>query len=175
MSTSPQTIPADSCTLAEFSVALAFTAETLQAAADNVLDLLNLTGFAGAHGDSADDMKVALDTHLRTLREFSVKVRTAGGTDVSIERSATSYGAYQAAATKQGDTPCAITVTPTSKAICMEPDRAALEAAHRTIRAAGTVDDTLNHSALGVVLRSVARKKMRDQVDLKRLAANDHD
>lgn len=54
-------------------------------------------------------------------------------------------------------------------------DRAALEVAHRMLRATAPLDDMLENPALRLVLRAVARRHMkrRAQVDLKKLAAND--
>ena len=58
-----------------------------------------------------------------------------------------------------------------------EPDRAALEIAHRMLRVTASVDDMLKNPSLRVVLRAVARRHMqrRNQVDLKKLQANDND
>ena len=58
-----------------------------------------------------------------------------------------------------------------------EPDRAALEIAHRMLRVKTSLDDMLKNPALRLVLRAVARRHMkrRAQVDLKKLQANDHD
>lgn len=58
-----------------------------------------------------------------------------------------------------------------------EPDRAALEIAHRMLRVTAPIDELLKNPSLRVVLRAVARKHMqrRDQVDLKKLQANDND
>jgi hypothetical protein len=59
----------------------------------------------------------------------------------------------------------------------IEPDRAALEIAHRMLHATTSLDDMLRIPALQVVLRALARRHMRRraQVDLKKLQANDHD
>lgn len=58
-----------------------------------------------------------------------------------------------------------------------EPDRAALEIAHRMLRVTAPIDELLKNPSLRVVLRAVARKHMqrRDKVDLKKLQANDND
>jgi hypothetical protein len=58
-----------------------------------------------------------------------------------------------------------------------EPDRAALEIAHRMLRVTTTLDAMLQHPTLKVILRRVARNHMerRAQVDVKKLQANDHD
>jgi len=58
-----------------------------------------------------------------------------------------------------------------------EPDRAALEIAHRMLRVTAPIDDLLKNPALRVVLRAVARRHMkrREQVDVKKLQANDND
>jgi hypothetical protein len=58
-----------------------------------------------------------------------------------------------------------------------EPDRAALEIAHRMLRVTVPLDAMLQHPTFQIVLRAVARRHMRRraQVDLKKLQANDHD
>lgn len=57
-----------------------------------------------------------------------------------------------------------------------EPDRAALEVAHRMLRVTAPLDDLLKNPTLRVVLRAVAGGHMgrRDQVDVKKLQANDN-
>ena len=58
-----------------------------------------------------------------------------------------------------------------------EPDRAALEIAHRMLRVKTSLDDMLKNPTFRVILRAVARghMKRRAQVDLKTLQANDTD
>lgn len=58
-----------------------------------------------------------------------------------------------------------------------EPDRAALEIAHRMLRVKTSLDDMLTNPTFKVILKSVARRHMRrrDQVDVKKLQANDND
>ncbi len=58
-----------------------------------------------------------------------------------------------------------------------EPDQAALEIAHRLLRVTASLDAMLQHPALRIVLRRVARNHMerRALVDVKKLQANDHD
>lgn len=58
-----------------------------------------------------------------------------------------------------------------------EPDRAALEIAHRMLRVPTALDDMLKVPALHIILKAVARRHMqrRAQVDVKKLQANDHD
>jgi heme oxygenase len=58
-----------------------------------------------------------------------------------------------------------------------EPDRAALEVAHRMLASNVPLDDMLKDPALNVALKAVARRHMRRraQVDLKKLQANDND
>lgn len=59
----------------------------------------------------------------------------------------------------------------------ISPDRAALELAHSRLRTPVPLDDMLKTPALKVVLETLARRHMkrRDQVDVKRLQANDKD
>lgn len=59
----------------------------------------------------------------------------------------------------------------------VEPDRAALEIARRKLGSPASLDDMLENPALCVLLKTLARRHMqrRDQVDLKRLQANDQD
>ncbi|KQQ93648.1 hypothetical protein [Massilia sp. Leaf139] len=56
-----------------------------------------------------------------------------------------------------------------------EPDRISLEIAHRMLCVTASIDEMLKNPTLRVVLRAVARKHMqrRDQVDVKKLQAND--
>jgi hypothetical protein len=58
-----------------------------------------------------------------------------------------------------------------------EPDRAALEIAHRMLRVTASLDDMLQNPALQVVLKAVARRHMqrRARPDVKKLQANDHE
>lgn len=58
-----------------------------------------------------------------------------------------------------------------------EPDRAALQVAHRLLRSSWSLDDMLKVPSLKVVLYTTARRHMkrRDQFDAKKLQANDHD
>jgi hypothetical protein len=58
------------------------------------------------------------------------------------------------------------------------PDRLALEAAHRKLRATVPLDEMLQIPSLKLVLEIVARVPMRRRagwVDVKKLQANDHD
>ena len=58
-----------------------------------------------------------------------------------------------------------------------EPDRAALEVAHRMLRTPTPLDEMLQHPAFQLVLKTLARRHMRrrSQVDVKKLQANDND
>ena len=58
-----------------------------------------------------------------------------------------------------------------------EPDLAALEIAHRKLHTAAPLDDLLKDPTLGTIVKTVARRHIRhrDQVDVKRLQANDND
>ncbi len=163
--------------LSDFASALYATGTKLTAATQSALDLLRMTGNAGAHGDTADDLKIALACHLHLLSEFNVRVRTEERTTQFNTQSPTSFAAYAAAADAQGDTLCAITVTPVGKAGQVEPTRAALAAAHRDLKVVGALDDALKDSALSVILRNAVRRQSgrRPPTDLKRLAANDYD
>ncbi|QJD91783.1 hypothetical protein HH213_17825 [Duganella dendranthematis] len=101
-------------------------------------------------------------------------VRTAATTLTYQTKAASSIEAYEAAAHKQGETPCAISVRPA------EPDRASLEAARKALRIAAPLETALSHPTLGVAVRTYARKPPRrksspQQIDFKSLAANDRD
>lgn len=58
-----------------------------------------------------------------------------------------------------------------------EPDRAALEIAHRRLRVTVSLEAMLQHPTFQIILRAVARRHMerRAQVDVKKLQANDND
>lgn len=58
-----------------------------------------------------------------------------------------------------------------------EPDRAALQVAHRLLRSSWSLDDMLKVPSLKVVLYTTARRHMkrRERFDAKKLQANDHD
>lgn len=58
-----------------------------------------------------------------------------------------------------------------------EPDRAALEAAHRALCTTLRLDDMLKVPAHAIVLNILARRHMqrRARIDLKKLQANDND
>lgn len=58
-----------------------------------------------------------------------------------------------------------------------QPDRAALEVAHRCLGTSLQLDDMLAHPALRVILENRARKHMqrRARVDVKKLQANDNE
>lgn len=57
-----------------------------------------------------------------------------------------------------------------------EPDRAALEIAHRMLGAKTSLDDMLKDPTFKAALNAAARRHMRRraQVDLKKLQANDN-
>jgi hypothetical protein len=56
-----------------------------------------------------------------------------------------------------------------------EPDRAALEIAHRMLRVTATLDDMLTNPTFKVILKAVARRHMQRRAlpDVKKLQAND--
>jgi len=58
-----------------------------------------------------------------------------------------------------------------------EPDRAALEVAHRMLGAKSPLDDMLKNPAFKAALKAAARRHMRnrDRFDPKKLQANDND
>lgn len=187
MASNPRALPIVTGALNDLSAALTTSGARLESAALNALDLLSLTGNAGATGDTADDLRIALAMHVHLLHEFSVTVRTADCTCAYHTHSATSFDAYASAAAQQGDTPCAITVTPA------EPDRAALLRAHSILRIKGSLDDALMNGALATAIRRIARKphyippeqrakplpaslpapRPPSRVDIKKLAAHD--
>ncbi len=59
----------------------------------------------------------------------------------------------------------------------IEPDRAALEIAHRLLCVAMPLDEMLKKRAFELILKTVARRHMqrRDRLDVKKLQANDND
>lgn len=158
-------------TISDVSSALLASLDRLSATAQNAMNLLAMSGNAGARGDTADDLRIALAMHGHLVHQFSVKVRTEAGTRAFNTQASSSYQAYQAAAESQGDTPCGISVTPA------EPTQASLVSAHRALRIASPLDVALKNPALNVALHSYARKHSRRNAgpDIKRLAANDHD
>ena len=159
-------------TLTDNVAALAASLDKVNCAATNALDLLTAAGFAGARGDTADDLRCALAIHIHLVHQFTVKVSTSGGTSTFRTRAANAGLAAEAAAAGQGDTPCGITVTPA------DPDRRALAAAHRALRIAWPLDDALKNPTMRVAIQSWARKRQRHAgptTDFKSLAANDRD
>lgn len=153
------------------SAALTASFRTLSIAAGNAVELLTAAGFAGMPGDTADELRLAIARQQQLLSEFSVKVRTEADTTQYTAQAASSIDAYQAAADKQGDTPCAISVRPA------EPDNSALLAAHKTMRISGTLESALKNPSLSIALRSYARRHPTRAAgaDRKRAAANDLD
>lgn len=175
MSMLPRTTPTTLIdgSLQDCAAALVASLSTLTAATEQASHLLTMAGFAGASGDTTDDLKRALAIHGHLVHQFNVKVRTAAGTQVFNTRAASASSAFQAAADQHGDTLCGITVT---------PDRAALTAAHRALGIVGTLDTALKNPAMSVALHSFARKRSRrtpcaaaSTPDFKQLAANDLD
>ena len=59
----------------------------------------------------------------------------------------------------------------------LQPDRAALEIAHRILRVTTPLDSMLTVPTFRLILENVARRHMqrRAQQDVKKLQANDHD
>lgn len=59
----------------------------------------------------------------------------------------------------------------------IQPDRAALEIAHRNLGAKPSLNDMLDHPALRIILENRARQHMqrRARLDVKKLQANDND
>jgi hypothetical protein len=59
----------------------------------------------------------------------------------------------------------------------IQPDRAALEIAHRILRTTQPLDDMLKSTALTIILNNVAIRHMqrRSQIDVKKLQSNDVD
>ena len=62
-------------------------------------------------------------------------------------------------------------------AVRIEPDRAALEIAHRALQSTQPLDEMLKHRGLELILKLLARRHVqrRGRVDVKKLQANDHD
>ncbi len=59
----------------------------------------------------------------------------------------------------------------------VDPDRAALEIAHRQLQTDMTLEYMLEHRTHAMVLKCLARRHMqrRSRVDVKKLQANDND
>lgn len=59
----------------------------------------------------------------------------------------------------------------------IEPDRAALEIAHRLLFTSQPLDDMLQNRAFALILKNVARRHIerRERQDIKKLQANDYD
>ena len=172
MSTTTAPLTLATATLAEHAAAVASSLHNLGAAARSAMELLTAAGFAGMAGDTADDLRKALAIHGHLVHQFTVKVSTAAGTSTFNTHAMNACSAAEAAAARQGETACGITVTPA------DPDLRALSAAHRDLRISGPLDDALKDPSLRVALRSWARKRQRyatPQTDFKSLAANDRD
>jgi hypothetical protein len=97
-------------TLADCANAIAASYERLHTAAKNAEHLLALSGNAGMRGDTADDLAVALAVHGYILQQFQVKVKTDHQVVIYTTAAGSSFSAYTAAADRQGDMPCSITV-----------------------------------------------------------------
>lgn len=174
MSMTPLTNPATLVdgSLQDSAAALVASLITLTAATEQASLLLTMAGFAGASGDTTDDLKRALAIHGHLVHQFNVKVRTAAGTQIFNTRASSASSAFEAAADRQGDIACGITVMPA------EPDRRALAAAHRALRINGPLDDALKQPSLRIAINTWARKHQRHanpRTDFKSLAANDRD
>ena len=163
-------------TYSDCAAALTASFSTLSIAAGNAVDLLVAAGFAGTPGDTADELRVAVARQRHLLSEFSVKVRTQAETTQYTAKAASSYEAFEAAADKQGDLPCGISVH------LAKADSTALAAAHKTLAIEGTLESALNHPTLSIALHSYARKHGRHAPfpapvapDFKQRAANDLD
>ena len=59
----------------------------------------------------------------------------------------------------------------------VDPDRAALEIAHRALATTMPLDEMLQHRGYELILKCLARRHMqrRARIDVKKLQANDHD
>lgn len=99
-------------TLRDCAATIASSLGVVADAAERVVELLTMAGFAGTIGDTADDLKQALEAHGQLVREFNVKVRTERGTSTFNTQAVTASSAFQAAEERHGDEPCGITVTP---------------------------------------------------------------
>jgi hypothetical protein len=166
----PRTLSAS--TIDDCAAAVDASFAKLSAAASSAIELLASTGFAGTPGDTADDLRLAAAVHQHLLTEFIVKVRTIGATTAYLTKAPSSFHAYAAAASAQGETPCSIAVHPT------EPNSGLLEAAHRALRIEQPFKDAMQHPALSIAISSYARKRPRrliPRIDFKRIAANDRD
>jgi hypothetical protein len=172
-------------TFADLSNALTASGARLEEKTQNALDLLAMSGHAGARGDTADDLKVALVMHLHLVQEFSVRVRSVQCTCEFSTCARTSFDAYDSATAHTGDDPCAISVRPA------EPSRDDLQRAHRLLGIQGTLDDALKNPSLSIAIRRIALKPMFKRApvrlpsspnrplpqggDFKRFAANDRE
>ncbi|MDC8756232.1 hypothetical protein [Janthinobacterium fluminis] len=58
-----------------------------------------------------------------------------------------------------------------------EPDRAALEIAHRALQSKQPLDEMLRHPGLALILKLLARRHVRRRmrIDVKKLQSNDYD
>lgn len=175
MSRSPRLTLANG-TYLDCAAALTASFSTLSIAAGNAVDLLVATGFAGTSGDTADELRLAVARQQHLLSEFIVKVSTEAEIIRYTAKAASSYEAFEAAADKQGDLPCGISV------YLAEPDSTALASAHKTLAIEGTLESALNHPTLSIALHSYARKHGRQAPfpapvapDFKQRAANDLD
>jgi hypothetical protein len=145
----------------DFATALSVSANSLAQAAERALELLILTGHAGSGGDTADDLRIALATHLHLVHELKAKANTE---------------AEPGPTKKHRFTKPARDATPTAKPDS-EPDLLVIAAAHRALKVAMPLSQALSNPAIKVVLHAVATKarKRQPRIDFRKLAANDLD
>jgi hypothetical protein len=151
-------------------------------AANNALELLELSGHSAAQGDTADDLRTAVGNFEQALSNFIVTVRTTASATHYRTAAASSFDAFMKACEQHCDMPCGISVAPAP--ITPAPaltDRSALEQARLQLRTSMPLDDMLKVPALAATLNAVVatQKKPRRQriqrFDWRKAQANDHD
>jgi hypothetical protein len=149
-------------------------------AANNALRLLELTGNSASPGDTADDLRLAIENYEHAMHNFVVTVSTFNKVSQYHTAANSSIVAFMQAADQHGDTPCAISVMHTPpKSLTAAPDRAALELARQQLKTSMTLEEMLLVPALAATLRAVAaqkpRRKRAPRFDWRKAQANDLD
>lgn len=156
---------------------IASAGQCLHDAASKALALLELTGHPPRKGNTTEDLRIANANYEQATKQFVVTVKSAAGKTQFRTTAASSLNAFMQAAESQGDTLCAISVTPEKTDHKMQ-DRAALERAHRALRTSMPLDEMLKQPALAKTLAIVAFQKPRKErarFDWRKAQANDLD
>ena len=150
MSARPADLSMQDLSTAECLIALQASCDRVSRAATRANDLLQLSGNAGARGDTADDLHNAVAMHSHLLHQFQLKLRASSSHDEHQLHDAES----------------------------ISPSDADLARAHKVLQLEGTLDEALKIPAMSTAIHSYARGQRRrnaHSTDFKSLAANDRD